>query len=103
MRLSVGDVVANTYPVEVSGWDSTQDFFVEKSELQWNEENDRRLTLSRPLRPRTMIFVRLLQPVSADLAFPVAYQALPIENAEEEHQFRLVQVQPRCCSKDLPQ
>jgi len=99
MPLSADDAVTSTYPVEVSGWDSTQSFFVEKSELKWDEENDRKLTLSRPLRPGTMIFVRLLQPVSAELAFPVAYQALPVESTKEQQEFRLIQIRPRSGSE----
>ena len=27
------------YPVEVSGWDEHEDFFVQKTELQWSEQS----------------------------------------------------------------
>lgn len=96
--------VESTYRVEVSGWDSSHNFFVEKAELEWDEENDKRVTISRLLCPGTMIFVRLLQPVSPDRACPVAYQAEHIAiTPEEQHQFRLKQVQPRSAPKEFPE
>jgi hypothetical protein len=61
--------------VEVSGWDISQSFFVEKPELEWNEENGKQITLSRALRKRTMLFVRLLQSTAPERCSPVAYWA----------------------------
>jgi hypothetical protein len=89
------------YPVEASGWDSAQSFFVEKCELEWNEETGKHLTLTRELRPGSMIFLRLLQPTTPDRSLPVAYHAHPIGvTPEGQQQFRLNQVQPSCGSKD---
>jgi hypothetical protein len=73
----------STYSVEVSGWDHSHTFFVERSELCWNVENGKQLKLSRRLPPRAMIFVRLLQPIDAERSFPVAYEAEPLSNASE--------------------
>jgi len=88
--------LTSTYSVEVSGWDNTQSFFVERSELTWNEELGKRLSLSHQLCPGTMIFVRLLQPTAAEHTFPVAYQAEPLGTAPEERQlFRVTRIQPR--------
>ncbi|HTT32756.1 MAG TPA: hypothetical protein VMH48_04070 [Methylomirabilota bacterium] len=88
--------LTSTYSVEVSGWDSTQSFFVEKSELSWNEETGKLLSLVHQLCPGTMIFVRLLQPTASDRTFPVAYQAEPLGTTPEGQQlFRLTRVQPR--------
>jgi len=69
------DHVTDSYPVEASGWDSAQSFFVEKSELKWDEVSGKYLTLSRLLSPGSMIFLRLLQPISQDRSLSVAYQA----------------------------
>ncbi len=96
MHLSARHPVANTYRVEVSGWDSSQSFFVEKSELEWSEATGKRVILSHSLRSEAMIFVRLLQPTSADRSCPIAYQAEYVATTPDgNHQFRLNQVYPR--------
>jgi hypothetical protein len=96
MALSVRCPFVGTYRVEVSGWDSSQVFFVEKTELEWSEENGKQITLSRDLNPATMIFVRLLQPTSPDRSSPVAYKAEHIASTVgNQHQFRLSRAVPR--------
>jgi hypothetical protein len=88
--------LSTNYCVEVSGWDDAHSFFVEKSELAWDEESGKHLTLSRRLCPGTMIFVRLLQPLAAEHAFPVAYHAEPEGTTSEGRQiFRVTRMQPR--------
>ena len=83
----------NTYPVEASGWDRDQAFFVEKSELEWNEETGKYLTLSHSLGVGSMVFLRLLQPNSKDSSLPVPYK---VEHAgvtpKGQKQFRLSQI-----------
>ena len=84
----------STYGVEVSGWDNSQSFFVEKSELSWDQESGKHLTLSHRLSPGTMIFVRLLQPT--ERTFPVAYRAEPLATTPEGQQkFRVKCIEPR--------
>jgi len=61
MLLSVQLPITTIYQVEASGWDSAQSFFVEKSELEWNERTGKCLTLSHSLCPGSMIFLRLLR------------------------------------------
>jgi hypothetical protein len=91
----------DSYPVEASGWDSAQSFFVEKSELEWNEVTGKHLTLTRSLRPGSMIFLRLLQPISRDRSLPVAYHVQPIGvTPDGQQQFRLDQIQPSGGSRD---
>jgi hypothetical protein len=70
MLLAAQRPFTDTYPVEASGWDSAQSFFVEKSELEWNEVTGKHLTLTRSLCPGSMIFLRLLQPLSRVVPFP---------------------------------
>ena len=92
---------STSYPVEVSGWDSSQSFFVEACKLEWDEETDKCLVLTHSLRPGAMIFLRLLQPVSADRSLPVAYRAQLIGvTAEGQQRFRLKQIQLNGDSKD---
>lgn len=89
--------LAGTYSVEVSGWDHSHVFFVERSELTWSEEAGKLLTLSRRLPSRAMIFVRLLQPIDGERTFPVAYETEPLSDASERtQQFRITRVVPRC-------
>lgn len=96
MLLSVPQPATDTYLVEVSGWDSSQSFFVEQSELAWNEETGKQVALTRSLSKRTMIFVRLLRPTASDRSSPVAYWAEYLATTPEEiHRFRLSQVHPR--------
>lgn len=45
MLLTVQRPITNSYPVEVSGWDDQQSFFVERCELEWKEETGKHLTL----------------------------------------------------------
>jgi hypothetical protein len=96
MLLIVQHPVVATYRVEVSGWDSSQSFFVEKTELEWSEESGKQITLRRQLRLGTMIFVRLVQPTPRERSSPVAYQAEYVASVNGgQHQFRLTPVVPR--------
>jgi len=99
--LTAQDHVTDSYPVEASGWDSAQSFFVEKSELRWDEATGKHLTLSRLLCPGSMIFLRLLQPISQERSLSVAYQAQHVGvTADGQQKFRLSQIQPNSVSKD---
>ena len=85
-----------SYIVEVSGWDHSHVFFVESSELTWSEEAGKLLTISRRLPPGAMIFVRLLQPIDGERAFPLAYETEALSEASERSQlFRITRVVPR--------
>ena len=95
MLQSVQRPITTIYPVEASGWDCAQSFFVERSELEWNEQTGKYLALSHSLCPGSMIFLRLLQPSSSDRALPVAYQAEHVGVTLAGQQlFRLKQVEP---------
>jgi len=101
VQLTTQDPVTDSYPVEASGWDSAQSFFVEKSELTWDEATGKHLTLSRCLCPGSLIFLRLLQPVSQDRSLSVAYQAQHVGvTPDGQQKFRLSQIQPDSVSKD---
>jgi hypothetical protein len=96
MALTARQPLTSSYSVEVSGWDNSHTFFVEKSELFWNEETGKFLTLAHELPEHTMIFVRLLQPSASDRAFPVAYEAEPQGRTANGHQtFRVTRMVPR--------
>jgi hypothetical protein len=88
--------VTNLYRVEVSGWDDNKAFFVENSELEWTDDSGKQVTLNRGLMDGTVVFLRLLQPISDDRSQPVAYQAeLVASTYEGLRQFRLRPVSTR--------
>ncbi len=49
------------YTVEVSGWDCTQNFFVERCDLVWNEDTGRHIVLNQNVRDSAVLIVRLLE------------------------------------------
>jgi hypothetical protein len=76
---SNSDVTVNgedTYRVEVSGWDAKENFFVEKTTLEWKPEDKKSMLLRADIRPGCIVFVRLLQPLATATSFPIAYEAL---------------------------
>ena len=86
----------NLYRVEVSGWDQNRSFFVENSELEWSENSEKQVILSHGLTNGAVVFLRLLQPISADRGHPVAYEAeLLSTTAEGYQQFRLRPISPK--------
>jgi hypothetical protein len=98
------DSLTKTYRVEISGWDSSLTFFVEKAELSWSEENGKQVTLTHALCPGTMIFVRLLQATSPERSVPVPYQAVHMATTPEGFwQFRLRRAEPRSMPKEMLQ
>jgi hypothetical protein len=84
------------YRVEVSGWDMDEMFFVEKTEIAWDEETGKRVKLRRPLRKGSVVFVRLLQSSSVERAYPMAYEVDPLKGEQNGYcEYRLQQVQRR--------
>jgi len=94
---------AECYQVEVSGWDENEMFFVEKSDLAWDEFVGKHVSLEHMLPDGAIIFVRLLLPTALRQDSPVAYQVEFIGcDPKGAHQFRLNGVQPRY-SPEFPQ
>lgn len=74
----------NTYRVEVSGWDCSESFFVEKTSLTWERDAEKLIFLKSNLREGSVVFMRLLQPVLPNTV-PVAYQVARVELTDEQH------------------
>lgn len=87
---------ARSYPVEVSGWDAQQRFFVEKTELEWDEQAGKRLRMRTPIVRGTLLFIRLFDAGALD-ALPVAYEAQHIRRQETSpfYEVSLVPVEPQ--------
>lgn len=84
-------------PVEISGWDLAENFFVEKTMLRKCHDGSRRVVLCTPLRVGALVFARLADEHTADRTSPVAYQVARI-NASLSHagrEIRLLQRHPR--------
>jgi hypothetical protein len=84
------------YAIEISGWDCKEQFFVERCELQWNEESGKQVRLRRAVNDNAILLVRLLQGDDPDRSQPVAYEAEGIGRTKAGmYQFRLNGVAPR--------
>jgi hypothetical protein len=88
--------VTRWYAVEVSGWDRTENFFVERCELEWKEESDKQVTLKRALFDNAVLLVRLLQFDESGRSHPVVFEAEWVRRTKSGlHKFRLNTVVPR--------
>jgi hypothetical protein len=72
---SVRFPITGLYRVEVSGWDKNEAFFVEKSEMEWNERSGKRVKLSNAVPDGAVIFLRWLQSLGVEPMHPVPYEA----------------------------
>ena len=96
--MSATEILPATEPylVEVSGWDEDGIFFVEHSDLAWDEFAGKHVSLEHMLHDGAIIFIRVLQPTALSQAPPIAYQVEFIAcSPDSAHQFRLKAVQPR--------
>lgn len=85
----------NSYRVEVSGWDSAQNFFVEKTMLTWTHDGQKQVTVRADLKKDCMLFVRLLQSTRMPSNIPMAYQATQVTQKEADGRKRVSMVQMR--------
>jgi|ERR1700688_3282176 hypothetical protein len=90
------------YRVEVSGWDAAETFFVEKTVLDWEGEGKKEIVVRRSLREGCVVFVRLLQPITTGITFPIAYQTRIITDKDSNGRTRvgLERLRPRPAYKD---
>jgi hypothetical protein len=91
-----------SYRVEVSGWDTSERFFVEKTTLDWGREADKEISLRSAVCQGSVVFVRLLQPLANNNNFPITYQAVHVmeRDADGRMRVRLAQLRPRSTRKD---
>lgn len=91
-----------TYRVEVSGWDASENFFVEKTILDWVSEERKEVILRSTLREGCVIFMRLMQSMSDTHTFPLAYQAVKVnpKDATGKARVSLAQLRPRATHRE---
>ena len=88
----------NSYRVEVSGWDARENFFVEKTSLDWREQSGKTVALRATVRLDSVLFVRLLRPLGGGADFPVPHRAVRVEDRGRDASCKdvgLEQMQPR--------
>ena len=96
MSLTARFPATNLYRVEVSGWDKSQTFFVEKSELEWSEESGKQVSLSSAIPDGSVVFLKLIQTLSPDRSQLVPYETeFLMVTPDGQNQFRLHPVSPR--------
>jgi hypothetical protein len=92
----------DSYRVEVSGWDAKENFFVEKTVLEWKPEDEKAILLRAAICPGCIVFVRLLQPVATGDSLPIAYEALTSAVRDESGAARvsLERLRPRASYRE---
>jgi len=63
------------YRIETSGWDQSNEFFVEECIMDWSESSAKKVTLKRQIEEGATLFVRLISPSAGGESFPVVYRA----------------------------
>jgi len=92
---------ANRYRVEVSGWDASDAYFVEKTTLDWNGGDDKEISLRPAMRQGAVIFVRLMQQFGTGDSLPIAYRAAAVRTGENgRNLIQLERLHPRARFKD---
>jgi hypothetical protein len=89
---------ANHCRVEVSGWDTAEDFFVETTTLTWGSDNVREIEIHSVVKESGLVFVRLLQPRLNESDFPVPCRVKGVmtDVGSGLTHVQLVQLRPRC-------
>ena len=94
---------SNSYRVEVSGWDASGNFFVEKTTLTWGGDEKKEITLWPSLREGSVVFVRLLQPLAKGNHSPIPYQAAAVKKDDAGRALiQLARLRPRVPFKEKP-
>lgn len=73
------------------------EFFVERTLLEWGADQQHVVSLRSLLKDSSVIFVRLIQEMLENAAFPIAYQATPVSERDERGYTRvkLEQMRPK--------
>jgi hypothetical protein len=85
-----------SYRVEVSGWDEKENFFVEKTTLDWKEDTGKKIELRARVAPQSVVFVRLAWQMGGSNGFPIPYRAIEISARHDGcTTVQVQQLQPR--------
>jgi len=95
--MSVETGQAKNYRVEISGWDASDSFFVERTTLDWNQDETKCVSLRCSVREGSVVFLRLLQSFGDGTSLPVACRAVKVtgRGADGRVLAELVRLHPR--------
>jgi len=87
----------NEMRVEISGWDLSERFFVERGILRNEKEDQQVAVVHRTVRLGGLLFLRLLGNAHAGMSFPVAFRVREIRAGATPGGFEVVlkQMWPR--------
>jgi hypothetical protein len=95
----MGEIIdcSGSYRVEISGWGLNEEFFVEKTDLVWTREGEKKLLSRHALPNGANIFVRLVTPGVSCNSVPVIYRIENVQpmNCAGKCEMRLLQIHPR--------
>ncbi len=93
---------SSSYRVEVSGWDDKENFFVEKTTLDWSEAGGKTIGVRSSIRVESVLFVRLIQPLGGGTGFPVPYRAVKVSSnyLNDRLTVKVEQLQPRMAFRE---
>ena len=93
---------SETQLVEVSGWDEKENFFVETTDLDWDDFAGKHLSLQHKLPNGAMIFVRALKHSGGSGQAPPRVYVVQFlgSDVDGHHEFRLNAVRPRYSRED---
>jgi hypothetical protein len=85
------------YRIEVSGWGLDSNFFIERADLVWTLNGDKKVNLHRALAEGSVVFVRLMNSEPSNNSVPVPYRVDGIEpmDCNGRCQMRLSRVNAR--------
>lgn len=72
------DAAGKEHKVEISGWDTEENFFVESASIGWEEGEENTVRLRNRVRPGSMIFLRLMEASVQPRTFPVAFRVMNV-------------------------
>jgi|SRR5579875_322867 len=95
--MSLSPIQSQSAPAEVSGWDITENFFVEKALLQTISSGRKRVALRTRLREGSLAFLRTRDDSSLSRSLPVAYRVARITKSVQRDYWdvELARLHPR--------
>ncbi len=84
------------YRIEVSGWDQSNEFFVEECTMDWSESSVKKVALKRQIGEGAALFVRLVSPSVSSESLPVVYRAKSLGpvRADGSHEVEIEEARP---------
>jgi len=88
---------ADEMRVEISGWDLSERFFVERGTLRQGDAEQQKVRIHRQVRVGGLLFLRLMNSTRPSMSFPIAFRVREIraEKSPEDYEVTLRQMWPK--------